>query len=161
MLKPKGDRVGLCRCTHFVHETLVSKGILDAQRRAQRPGEERRRHGMRHNTLAPNASGAATLPANTAGNVGWHGVRAIAKLASWFCRCTWCYGLWRVSEQQPGNDVTRAVVAGPAPSRRYPVFAVPSHDGSALINAGTLLDDTSGAEVLPRHFIHARKLYTN
>src|SRR5437868_750319 len=158
MLQSEGDRVSLGRGAEFVHETFVSEGILDTQGRAQWSGEERGLHRMRQNALAPDSSGTATFPADATRDVGRCGIVAVAKFASWFWRGTWCNGFGRVSQQQASDDVARPIVAGPASSRRYPVFAIPSDNSSAGIDTRTLLDDTCGTEVLPRHFVFARKL---
>src|SRR5258708_20866874 len=73
-------RVAFRRRAELVHKAFVSKGILDAQRRAQGSGEEWRQHRMGENALTANSSTAITFPVNAPGTLEGASVDAVVKL---------------------------------------------------------------------------------
>src|SRR5215467_7781044 len=158
MFDSERNRVRLHPCTQLIHEALMSKGVLNAQRGAQRTSKEWRFHCVRKNALAANCPGARALPANTACNVGGRQIAAVAKFSGRFCCSTRRNCFRRVSEQRSCNHISGLIVTGPAAFGSCPGFAIPGNDGAVLVDPGTLLDDAGRTKVFPRHLILARKL---
>ena len=77
--QPVRDRIGLHVRRDFVHEALVRERVLQARRRSQRPGEERRRDRVREHALARDRAGAAARAADAAGHVRRRGVAAVVE----------------------------------------------------------------------------------
>src|SRR5438270_13088237 len=79
MAEPEGHRVGSGMYAEFVHEALVRKCVLNAQRRTQRAGEERRADCAGQNAFAADGSSTRAVSLNACGHVRGDGVAAVAQ----------------------------------------------------------------------------------
>src|SRR5215469_15433668 len=81
MVKPIGHWICLDVRTDLVQETFMSEGVLQAQRRSQGSGKERRLHGMHQDPLTSDRSFSSALAIDTPCDVGGGGVAPIVQSA--------------------------------------------------------------------------------
>ena len=162
MLQPVLHRIRFHVRGDFVHEAFLRERILQARGRAQRTGEERRRHGMRQHALASDGAGAVVLAADAARDIRGHRVAAVVEILRIGRARARLHRLRREAKQQARRDIARRVVAGTVAERRRPCLVVPRDDVPLRVETDLLIDDERQAVVLaPRHFVLARQLHAN
>src|SRR5207253_9870381 len=114
MPQPERDRVRIGARAKFVHKALMRESILDAQRRAQRPGKKWRRNRVGKYALASHRPRAVALAIHASGNVRRSGVAAVAELIARFRRGPRLYLFRRIAEQHAADNVSRTVITGPS-----------------------------------------------
>src|SRR5215469_10384663 len=114
MLDAESHGIGLGMSAQLVQEAFIGKGVLNAQRGAERAGKKQRAYGMRQCSLAAYTSVAAAAVSDTSGEVGRNRVAPVAKLAVWNFGRTGLERLRFVSQQHPADYVAGTIVPGPA-----------------------------------------------
>src|SRR5215469_10416696 len=114
MLDAESHGIGLGISAQLVQETFIGKGVLNAQRGAERAGKKQRAYGMRQCSLAAYTSVAAAGVSDTSSEVGRNRVAPVAKLAFWNFGRTGLEQLRFVPQQHPADYIAGTIVAGPA-----------------------------------------------
>src|SRR5580765_3238137 len=89
VLQPEGDRVLLGARAELIHKAFMRESILDAQRRAQRPGKKWRCNCMSQDALTPHGPRAVALAVHASGNVRRSGIAAVAEFVARLRRGPW------------------------------------------------------------------------
>src|ERR1700722_3533346 len=158
MPQPVDHRITLCVGAKFVHEALVGECILNSQRRAEWPGEERRTHGMSQGPFTADRSPTDAAATNATCEVGRHRVALVAQFSCRRHGRAWLNRLRFITQQHAGDNISRLIVSWAIAPRSDPVLTIPGNDASILGKGGTMLDYTRGAQVLPHHFVLPGKL---
>src|SRR5262249_45901686 len=153
--------IGLHACGDLVHETFLRERVLQASRRTQRSGEERRWDRMGEYTLAGDRARAVVCATDAAGHICRDSVLSVVKVLGVGRLRARLYGLWRKAKQQPRRDVARRVIPWTVTEVRGPRLVIPRDDVAVGVEPGLLIHHERQTVVLtPDHFVLARELHT-
>src|SRR5438105_4230731 len=122
MSEPICNGIGLDMRRHFIHEALVREGVLQTSWGPERSGPKGRRDAVRQDTLARHRPRTAAAAADTAGDVRWRRIVAIAKCRGIGRGRLGREGGWLKAGQKACDDIAGGVVAGTIAARRRPRF---------------------------------------
>src|SRR5438876_327283 len=140
--QPIGHGVGFHPGRDFVHERLVSEGVLEPLWRSQRSRPEEPFEAMREDALALDGAGAPARVTDAADNIRRGRVVAVVEPAGGI----WSWRLWdkrrgREAGQKSRDDISRGLVARPVSQSRRPAFVVPGDDIALGVQPRALIDD--------------------